>query len=605
MVTPGALIHGEARPLASEKTMERKDRTRESKVEPIKRESRHLRGTIAESLAADSTHFSPDETQLLKFHGIYQQDDRDVRRALRGDGKEEAYQMMVRCLVPAGRLTSDQYLELDRIAEEYADGSIRITTRQGIQFHGVLKQNIKAHIRRVNEALLTTLSACGDVERNVMACCAPIDDEPHRLIREAAGEIARQLRPASHAYHEIWLDEACVVSTAEEEPFYSEQYLPRKFKSGIALADDNCVDVYTQDFGLIAIVGTDRLLGFNVVVGGGLGMTHNKPDTRACLAEPLGFIDPEHAVEAARTTAAIFRDHGNRADRRHTRLKYLLAERGIDWFRAEFERRALFALEPRRELPRAVAHDHLGAHAQRDGRFFYGVYVPSGRVRYGGRNGSCDMRTAIREIARRLRPGITLTPHQNILFTDLAEAALDELTSILDVHGAASVESDRARRLTQVRRYAMACPALPTCGLALAESERVAPDLLGGLERVLSELGLSEEPIGVRMTGCPNGCSRPYTADIGIVGRRPGVYHLYVGGGLGGDRLADLYAADVPIDEVVSVLEPLLAHWSCDRSSGESLSDFYHRVLRRGEPRRSITGRETPTSTLIPLGSRN
>jgi len=574
--------------------MSENDKTNESKLEPIKRESRHLRGTLAETLASDTTHFTKDENQLLKFHGIYQQDDRDQRHERRQRGEEEAYQLMVRCAIPAGVVTADQYLELDRLADEYADGSIRVTVRQGIQFHGVLKKNAKKHIKRINDTLLTTLSACGDVERNVMACCAPLADEAHVTMRKVAAEVARQLRPASRAYHEIWLDEEKQVSTAGEEPFYGDQYLPRKFKTGIALADDNCVDVYTHDFGLIAIVEDGRLAGFNVTVGGGLGMTHGKPDTFARLGERLGSIEPDHAVEAARTVAGIFRDYGNRADRRHARLKYLIAERGMDWMRDEFVSRTPFSLHPWREIPRAVGHDHLGKHEQGGGKFFYGVCVESGRIRD---NGQGRIRTAFREIVEQIKPGITLTPHQNILFTGLAEANVTKIEEILSAHGVHRVEE-----LSAARRYSMACPALPTCGLAMAESERYMPELVDEIEATLTELGVRDEPLTLRMTGCPNGCARPYTADIAFVGRRPEVYQVYVGGGLGGDRAVDLYAADVPADKIVKTLYPLLSSWAKHRSAGESLSDYYQRLMQRDRPRMSVTGKENPTIELIQLG---
>jgi len=574
--------------------MSEQDQPKESKLEPIKRESRHLRGTIGETLATDTTHFSKDENQLLKFHGIYQQDDRDQRHERRQRGEEEAYQLMVRCAIPAGVVTADQYLELDKLADAYTDGSIRVTVRQGIQFHGVLKKNIKRHIKRINDTLLTTLSACGDVERNVMACCAPLSDEAHVTLRRVAGEIARQLRPASRAYHEIWLDEEKQVTTANEEPFYGDQYLPRKFKTGIALADDNCVDVYTQDVGLIAIVEGDRLVGFNLTVGGGLGMTHSKPDTFARLGEQLGFIEPDCAVEAAQTVAAIFRDFGNREDRRHARLKYLIADRGIDWMREEFQRRASFTLHAWRAVPRPVCQDHLGRHGQNDGRYFYGVYIESGRIRD---NGQGKIRTAFREIVQRLKPGITLTPHQNLLFTNLSESDVGEIERTLSEHGVRLVEE-----LSAARRYSMACPALPTCGLAMAESERFMPSLVDQIEETLAKLGMRDEPLTLRMTGCPNGCARPYTADIAFVGRRPEVYQVYVGGGLGGDRMVDLFAADVPADKIVKTLYPLLESWAKQRHAGESLSDYYQRLLQHDRPRMSVTGKESPTIELIQLG---
>src|SRR5919109_2068494 len=352
---------------------------KDSKVEVAKREGRHLRGTIAEQLESAGSHFEGDDVTLLKFHGTYQQDDRDARKR-RDEGADKAYAFMVRVALPAGALDAAQYLALEQVADDWANGTLRITTRQGFQLHGVLKRDLKATIAEVNHRLMTTLAACGDVSRNVMGCPAPVDDEAHQAVRAAARGIAERLRPASRAYHEIWLDGEKQVSTEEEEPFYGDVYLPRKFKTGVALASDNCVDIWSQDVGLVAIASGRTITGFNLLVGGGLGMTHHKADTTARLAQPLGFVPTEHGVEAVRVVAAIFRDHGNRSDRRHARLKYLLAEWGIGRFREEFQRRASFTLGPAVALPRLPFHDHLGKHRQPDGRYFYGVFIQSGRI---------------------------------------------------------------------------------------------------------------------------------------------------------------------------------------------------------------------------------
>src|SRR3954470_988600 len=352
----------------------------ESKVEIAKRASRHLRGSIAETLASGATHFEHDDIQLLKFHGTYQQDSRDQRRGRESAGEEKAYSFMVRVAIPAGAITADQYLALEQIADGHADGTLRVTTRQGFQFHGVLKGDLKATIAGINQDLLTTIAACGDVQRNVMGCSAPLADTDHAAIREVAETLALELRPASRAYHEIWLDGEKQVSSEAEEPFYGDRYLPRKFKTAVGLSVDNCVDIYSQDVGLLAIVSAGRIRGFNLLVGGGLGMTHNKADTTARLAQPLGFVPTEHGVEAVRLVASIFRDHGNRSDRRHARLKYLIAEWGIERFREEFQRRASFVLGPAAEHQALPFHDHLGRHRQSDGRFFYGVFIQSGRI---------------------------------------------------------------------------------------------------------------------------------------------------------------------------------------------------------------------------------
>ena len=566
--------------------------SKESKVESAKRQGRHLRGTIAEQLHDGGSHFEGDDVTLLKFHGTYQQDDRDARKR-RDESAEKAFAFMVRVALPAGALDAAQYLALEEVADRWANGTLRVTTRQGFQFHGVLKRDLKATIAEVNHHLMTTLAACGDVSRNVMGCPAPVDDEVHQAVRAAARGIAQRLRPASKAYHEIWLDGEKQVSTEEGEEFYGDVYLPRKFKTGVALATDNCVDIWSQDVGLVAIANGRTITGFNVLVGGGLGMTHHKADTTARLAQPLGFVTTEHAVEAVRIVASIFRDYGNRIDRRHARLKYLLAEWGMERFRAEFTRRAEFPLAPPVELPSLPYHDHLGRHRQPDGRWFYGVFVQSGRITD---TGGQRLKTALHEIVVRLRPGVRLTGQQNVLLTDLDDAGVKAVEATLRAHGVTP-----AQELSAARRFSMACPALPTCGLAVADSERAIPELLDRFEAELSALGLRDEPLTIRMTGCPNGCARPYTADIAFVGRSLGLYNVYVGGGLGGDRVVDLFRADVRLDELLDAVRPLLVRWAAERAPGEGLSDFYQRLVGCTERRTSISGREEPSAELVAL----
>jgi sulfite reductase beta subunit-like hemoprotein len=571
----------------------------ESKVEVAKRNGRHLRGSIAETLASDASHFEHDDIQLLKFHGTYQQDSRDERRGREAAGAEKAYSFMVRVAIPAGALTADQYLGLERIADQHANGTLRVTTRQGFQFHGVLKGDLKATIAGVNRELLTTIAACGDVERNVMGCSAPLADSDHAVVREIAEAIASDLRPGSRAYHEIWLDGEKQISTEEEEPFYGDRYLPRKFKTAVGLSIDNCVDIYSQDVGLLAIVADGRIQGFNLLVGGGLGMTHHKADTTARLAQPLGFVPTAHGVEAVRLVAAIFRDHGNRSDRRHARLKYLIAEWGIERFREEFQQRASFRLTRPVPLPPLPFHDHLGRHGQPDGRFFYGVFIQSGRI--AGEPGLSQgrakgLKTALHEIVTRLRPGVRLTAQQNLLLTDLDQAGIEQLELLLRVHGVTP-----PLELSAARRFSLACPALPTCGLAVAESERAIPGILEQFEAELESLGLRDAPLTIRMTGCPNGCARPYTADLAFVGRSLGLYNVYVGGGLAGDRLVDLYRADVPEHDLLATLRPLLARWATERLVAEGLGDFYQRIVGHASPRVAVTGREQPTFDLVQL----
>ena len=565
-----------------------------SKVEQAKLASDALRGRIAATLADPAVpSFEEDDKQLLKFHGVYQQDNRDTRHT--GEGK--TYSMMIRVRMPGGALTASQWLELDRLADRYGGGALRLTTRQGIQYHGVLKDDLKATIRGINEALLSTLSACGDVQRNVMAPPAPFADEAHRTVQRVAHELAMALAPATGAYHEIWLDGERVDEGGEEEPFYGRQYLPRKFKSGLALDIDNSVDLFTYDCGLVGVTRDGTVIGWNLVVGGGLGMTHNQADTIARVASVVGLVPPGKEIDAVRTVAAIFRDHGNRSDRRHARLKYLLEAWGVERFAEEFRRRVDWTLEPPVATPPPRQLDHMGRHEQGDGRIFYGVFVENGRVVDGA---AVHYRSAFREIAERLACGVRVTPMQSLLFTDLAPADVPILEEILARHGVKRVEE-----LSHVRRWSMACPALPTCGLALADSERIMPGVVDQIEREFARLGIDDVPITVRMTGCPNGCARPYNADIGLVGRKPGRYHVYVGGGLAGDRMADLFAGEVPIERLVETLRPLLERYRDERIAEEPLGDFYQRiaggVVGRDGPRTILTGRESPTISLLQL----
>ncbi|HSR53185.1 MAG TPA: NADPH-dependent assimilatory sulfite reductase hemoprotein subunit [Acidobacteriota bacterium] len=571
----------------------KKSHDKPSKVEIAKSGGSFLRGQVAETLEGREERFSPDDVQLLKFHGIYQQDDRDLRIERRKRGLGKHWQFMMRVALPAGIMTAGQYLSLDEMAGRLADCSLRITTRQGIQFHGVLKGALKPAVQDINRRMMTTLGACGDVQRNVMACPAPIDDPAHRAVQRLAEEISRELRPQSGAYHEIWIDGEKAVSSkpptaaATEESFYGKAYLPRKLKTGVALENDNCIDIFSYDVGLVGMLQGGRVAGYNLLIGGGLGMTHNKPETIARLAEPLGYLAPENALEAVRTVAAIFRDHGNRSDRRQARLKYLLEKWGVERFRREFDRRASFELEPPREMGRLPFHDHLGAQRQGDGDWFYGVFVQNGRIVDGS---EMRLRTALRRIVEEMRPGVRATAQQSLLLTGLERPQVERVRRILARHGVKD-----AAQLSNVRRFSMACPALPTCGLALGESERLIPSVLDELELELEQLELKNAPLTVRMTGCPNGCARPYTADVAFVARSPSTYHVFVGGRLEGDRIADLFAADVKPEDFLETLSPLLKLWASQRRNGESLGDFYQRMLGDGSHRRRITGKEDPT----------
>ncbi len=569
-----------------------KEKTDPTKVEIAKQNSELLRGSIDETLRNPELDcFKEDDLQLLKFHGSYQQDDRDLRKSRRAEGLGKAYSYMLRVVLPAGQLTAAQYIDLDRIADEFANHSIRLTTRQAVQFHGVIKGDLRETIRQINESLMTTLAACGDVCRNVMATAPPIQDAVHTKIRETAHAVAAELKPATQAYHEIWIDGQRQVTsqtaTPETEPIYGETYLPRKYKVGVTVQGDNQIDIYSYDAGLIGVLENDQLIGWNVVAGGGLGMSHGRPNTFAQIAENIGFVAIEDGVAAMRVIATIYRDFGNRFDRKQARLKYLIDKMGVDQFRREFIDRCEFDVHPSRPIPEIQIEDWMGKHEQRDGKFFYGVFVENGRIKD---TDDVKLRTAFLKIIKTLNCSTTLTPQQSILFNDLDESQIKELESILTEHNVPLLHE-----LSNARRYSMACPSMPTCGLAVAESERVMPDFITEVENTLAELGVADTQLTIRMTGCPNGCARPYTADIALVGRRPGVYHLFVGGRLAGDRMADLYAADVKIESIIETLMPLLNKFAAERNPEEGLGDFYQRVLDRTESRKRVTGKEIPT----------
>ncbi len=560
-----------------------------SHVEEIKRTSDGLRGGLRAAAVSRETHFEESDAALLKFHGVYQQDDRD-QRVKRGEPRAKAWQMMVRLTIPGGILTADQYLHLDALADRLGNGTLRLTTRQSIQYHGVQKGRLKPLIASVNDALLSTLASCGDVSRNVMASPTPLRDGIHDVVQQVARDIARELQPRTGAYHEIWLDGERVSDSRDAEPVYGDAYLPRKFKIGVSTDRDNSVDILSYDCGLVAITDgppSARIRGFNLVVGGGFGITHQQAATFARLATAVAFVAPGDAVAAVRAVCELYRDHGNRENRKRARLKYLVESWGAERFVSELGTRVPFPLEAPVDVRPGVQHDYLGVHAQGDGRWYLGIFVQNGRIldRTGRRQ-----RTAIRAIVRELESGVRITPMQSLIFTDLTDAGVRRAHEIFAEHGVR-----QRNALPPALRHSMACPALPTCGLALADAERALPGVIESLDQAIARLGVDDTPLVVRMTGCPNGCARPYSADVGFVGRRPGVYHVFVGGGIHGDRLADLFAADVPLESLVETLTPLLERWARHRTTGEPLGDFYQRVMGRREPRRLLTGRELPT----------
>jgi sulfite reductase (ferredoxin) len=544
-----------------------------SAVETLKASSNHLRGRIAAELAEGGLQVSEDTYQLLKFHGSYEQFDRDTATERKQHGIEKEYQFMLRVRMPGGLLTSDQYLALDRLADDHANHTIRITTRQGIQFHGILKGDLKAAIAAVNHTMLTTMSACGDVVRNIMASPTPVRDKRHARIIDDARLLSEHLKPKSHAYYEIFLDAPHDPAASDEEPLYGPTYLPRKFKIGITAEDDNTIDVLTNDLGLIARFAGDTLTGYVVAVGGGLGMTHNNARTYPRLATPVAFVQPDALIRIVDAVITLQRDHGDRTNRRRARLKYVVDDRGLPWIRETLA--AYFGENLTEPPPLALTvPDLLGWHAHGDGRFWLGVPVAAGRI---GDAGTTRLRTALRLIAQRFAPGFTLTPQQDVLLTGLAREDRQAVEDVLRAHGVALAED-----LTPMAQYALSCPALPTCGLALTEAERMHPEIVGGFDALLAKYGLSGRRVSVRITGCPNGCARTYAGDIGIVGRMPGFYALYVGGDFEGTRLSFKILEKVPHAAVISSFEPWFAAWARDGAPGEGFGDFCTRIGAEG-----------------------
>ncbi|PTY05787.1 sulfite reductase [Opitutaceae bacterium EW11] len=543
--------------------------------EGLKAASRFLRGNIANEVADASTGaISEESSQLTKFHGLYLQDDRDLRKERVKLKQEKAYGFMLRVRLPGGRCTPEQYLMLDRLAGERANGSLRLTTRQTFQFHGVLKGNLKPLIRGMHQVLLDSIAACGDVNRNVMAPPNPERSPVHQQVYELAKNWSEFALPKTRAYHEIWIDDELVAGgeqKEDEEPMYGPTYLPRKFKTGFAIPPSNDIDVFSQDLGFIAIVEGEKLLGFNVAVGGGMGMSHGNAETFPRLADVIGFITPDKVNTIGHAVLTTQRDFGDRSNRRHARLKYTIQDRGIEWFKAEVERRAGFKLDAARPYNFTTIADDYGWHRGVDGSWYCMLFILSGRIRD---TEDWKMRTALREIAQVHRGDFRLTPSQNLSISGVSEEQKPVIEGILRQYNL-----HETHRQSGIRLNALSCVALPTCGLALAESERALPGLLDKFENVLDEAGLRDDAISLRVTGCPNGCARPFLAEIGFVGKAPNKYALYLGANYNGTRLNRLFAPSVTIDEGVALLTPVIKRYALERQDGERFGDFCHRTV--------------------------
>jgi len=537
-----------------------------SEVEHIKARSNRLRGTLAESLADPLTGaIAPADTQLIKFHGSYQQDDRDIREERRQQKLEPAYSFMLRTRLPGGVCTPKQWLVLDELARTYANGTLRLTTRQAFQLHGVLKGDMKRTIQGMSTVLLDSIAACGDVNRNVMCNPNPVDSRAHEVVHQWAVRLSEHLLPKTQAYYEIWLDKEKVAG-GEEEPIYGPTYLPRKFKAGITVPPLNDVDVFSQDLGFIAIIEAGELIGFNVLVGGGMGATHGDNATFPRLADVIGFCRPEQLLEVAEHVVKVQRDHGDRTNRKHARLKYTIEDRGIAWFVSELEQRLGYKLQPAHAFAFEHNGDRFGWLQGHDGRWNLTLHLDSGRV--ADRDDQRHL-TGLREIARVHKGDFRLTPNQNLIVAGIPSDERPAIEALVKAHNL-----DGFQRASPLRRNALACVALPTCALAMAEAERYLPRVTDLLDERLAAHGLAGENILLRITGCPNGCARPYLAEIALVGKAPGRYNLFLGGDARGQRLNRLYRENIDEAGILAALDPLFAAFKRDRLPGEAFGDF-------------------------------
>ena len=551
--------------------------------EYIKQRSNYLRGTIAEGLADQSTGaMSEDDQQLLKFHGTYQQDDRDLRAERRKHKLEKAYSFMIRIRVPGGVATPAQWLEVDRMATQFANHTIKLTTRQAFQFHGVIKGNLKRTIKEINQTAMDTIAACGDVNRNVMCNPNPHLSAVHADVLKVAQGISDHLTPQTRAYHEIWLDGEKIESSEEEvEPIYGKTYLPRKFKITIAVPPSNDVDIFANCLSFIAIVEDGKLAGFNVAVGGGMGSTHNNEKTYPRLADVIGFCTVDQAVDVAEKVVMVQRDFGDRTDRKHSRFKYTVDDHGADWILAKLNEYLGYELGPVRPYRFDDNGDRYGWVEDSNGNSHLTLFIQGGRVLD---TPDYPLMTGLREIAKIHDGDFRLTANQNLIIANVSPAKRPEIERLLVQYGIQDSHAKSALRLNS-----LACVALPTCGLSLAEAERYLPDLLTELEEVLEENGLRHDAITIRMTGCPNGCARPYIAEIAFVGRAPGKYNVYLGGGFAGQRLGKLYRESVRSEDIKPLLAPIIARYARERTPGERFGDF---CIRSGYVHATSQGRD-------------
>ena len=552
-----------------------------SKVEVLKEASHYLRGTLVASLEDRTTGAIADEdTNISKFHGIYQQDHRDQRGERKKAGLEKAFIFMIRIRVPGGVCTPEQWLKIDALADQYGSHTLKLTTRQAFQLHFITKDVLKTTMQGINGAVMDCIAACGDVNRNVMANPNPWQSALHAPVLDDARAVSTHLTPSTSAYHEIWLDGEKVSDEAEEEPLYGKTYLPRKFKTGFAVPPSNDIDVYTQDLGFIAIGEEGKLLGYNLSVGGGLGMSHGDTKTYPRLANVIGYLPREKVVEVAEKVLTVQRDFGDRTNRKHARLKYTIEDRGVDWFKNELESRLGWSLGEARPFEFTSSGDRYGWSEGTDGRWYYGLFIQNGRLRD---TDGLPAKTGLREIAKIHTGDFRLTANQNLVIGGVTAEQKPRIEALLKQY-----KLDVPERITGLRLNSMACVALPTCGLALAESERYLPQLVSELDEVIEECGLHHDAILIRMTGCPNGCARPYLGEIGFVGRAPGKYNIYLGAAHDGSRLNKLYKPSVKAEDMVKELAPIIRRYATERQEGEHFGDF---TIRAGYVKATTEGR--------------
>lgn len=549
-----------------------------SKAETIKQASRHLKGDIAQEMADTSTDQVSNETyELLKFHGSYFGYDRDTATERKQKGLDKEYEFMLRLKCPGGQLTAQQYLGLDGLVDKYANGTMRITTRETFQFHCINKTSMKPLIADINKLLLSTLGGCGDVVRNIITCPAPIKDAEHAKLQEDTFLLAKHCAPKTNSYCEVWLDGQKVVDYPFNpepadgnvaEPLYGDTYMPRKFKIAIGTPDDNCMDLLCNDLAIISLFEGEAQthVGYNFALGGGLGMKHNSAKTYPYLAKEIMFVPPHMLVEATEAVVKLQRDHGDRADRQHARLKYVVAEKGVAWIKAELEKYLGQKMEGPRPMKAWAVVDHMGWHEQGDGRWYLGVPISSGRI---ADTDTRKIRLGLREVIGKYGMNVRLTADQNILLCDIEASQKDAIAQALRQHGITLKED-----ISPMAKDFLPCVSYPTCGKALAEAERVADPMIEAIDNILQRQGVADEKISVRVAGCPNGCSRPYVGDIGIIGHMPGHYAIYIGGDYEGTRLNEKVFDRVPFEEVGSALEPMLALWAGEREAGEGFGDF-------------------------------